>query len=160
MFVKHADSRNPAEQEPQALRASIQNAQQDCGAKHPQYRLESIHGEKIVEGEINRRQQHGESGEHLREPSAAHLARHPPGEKHLGAGRQRGKEPQRKERVAEQRAGHAGDEGHQRRVVHVSPGEMLATSGVVEFVAEISVAAVAEEMNHAGRRGQRENGCA
>ena len=38
--------------------------------------------------------------------------------------------------------------------------QMLATSGVVEFVAEISVAAVEEEMNHASRRGQRENSSA
>src|SRR2546427_8828004 len=87
MLVKHADSRNPAEQEPQALRASIQNAQQDCGAKHPQYRLESIHGEKIVEGQINRRQQDGSSGEDAVQPAAAHLEQQPPREEDTWAER-------------------------------------------------------------------------
>src|SRR5271163_222991 len=104
MLILQTEARDHAKEQPQATVAAVENAQNNRGAGHPEDRLESVHGEKIVKGKIDGREQYGERGKKLRFIAAAHFASHPSGQKDLGERAQRGKKTQRAQRVAEKHA--------------------------------------------------------
>src|SRR4029077_17080166 len=58
------------------------------------------------------------------------------------------------QRIAEQHSRQASNDGYQRGLIHVSPGEMLSANRVIQLVPKISVASVPQEMNGASRNGK------
>ena len=62
MLVEHGETRDEAEEQPELSVPAILNAEDDRDASHPEDGFERIHGEKIVEGQVNRGDQNGEGG--------------------------------------------------------------------------------------------------
>src|SRR5439155_11321797 len=122
MFVEEAGAGDESEKEPEPRASAVQNTEDDGGAKHPEDRFESIHGEKIVEGQIDGRQKHEERSKELGEFAAADFAGHPAGEQNFGRGRKGRQKAERKERIAEERACQRRCKGYERGMVNVARG--------------------------------------
>ena len=100
MLVQNTESGYHTEKQPEPFVSAIENAQSDSNASHPEDRLKRIHGEKIIEGEVDGRAKHRERGKELRESSTANFARNPAAEKNLCRSGKSGKKTQREERIA------------------------------------------------------------
>ena len=131
------------------------NPQRDGHAQHPQNRLERIHGQKIVHGQVDGAQQHRRRGQNLRVAAARRV----PAQSTRSAEFLR--RPTTRERIAARAsespnrvARESSDHGDQRGLVHIPPGQMLPAGRVIQFIPKISVAAIPQEMNEAGRRSQ------
>ena len=159
MFVFEADARERSKRQPPFRRRTLHDADRDPGAKQPEERLESIHGKETVEGEIRRGEQNRCGRKKLPEAPAAEFASHHAGKKnHSGAGEHRQK-ANREKRVAENVARNPGDDGYQRWLVHVAPGEMLAAGHIVKLVAKNAVMIDPGKLDEQLRDGQtREHG--
>ena len=154
VLVFEADSGDDAEGEPPFRRCAFHDAHHDPRAEQPEERLERIHREEAVEGEIRGRPKDRAGGEKLAVAPGAQLTREDTGKEYDGRARQHGKQPDRKERIAEGVALEPRDERDQRRLVDVAPGEMLATGHVVELVAKEAVARDARELRDELDRGE------
>ena len=99
------------------------------------------------------RHEHGERRKTLAEPPGPELPGEEPRDDHRGRARERRRQPDGHERIAEQRACRRGDHGDKGRVVDIAPVEVLAAGDVVELVAEPPVALDDEQVEgqlHAG----------
>ena len=93
----------------------------------------------MVEREIAWREQEAERGDALGETPAAEFAGEESGEEHHGgAGEGRG-QTDAGEPIAEESADDSSDEGDERGLIDVAPGEVLAAGEVIELVDEEAV---------------------
>src|SRR5205085_9006037 len=149
VLVLESEAREEAEEEPELLGAALKDHDGDVGHRHPEEWLEDVHGEVVADGEEERRDEHRQAGEELREEPAAEAPSHRAGERDEGGRREEREDPHREERRAEV-ASDPGVDGDERRLVDVAPVEVLAAREEVELVAEEAVLADAGEV-HGGR---------
>src|SRR5215471_19682548 len=157
MLVENAETRDCAEEQPEARATAVEDTQNRGGRGHPEERLERVHGEKAIEGEIDGGDKHAESGEKLSKPAATQFLGDPGGNKHFGTGSQGWQEAKGVKRIAEKSTAQTRKSGSQGRMINIAPGQMLAARRVVEFVAEIPVASGKNQMEANSAQGQRVN---
>jgi hypothetical protein len=87
------------------------------------------------------------------EAAGPELARQLPREDDRRRTRDRRRQPEGRERVAQHGACHRGHQGDERRVIHVAPVKVFAAGDVIELVAEPAVALEDDQVKrelHAG----------
>ena len=80
VLVHQAHACHQAKQQPKLGIALYEDSDDDVACQRPEDLVETVHGEIIVDGKINRRHHHGNSRKHLRVPPASHLPRQQAGE--------------------------------------------------------------------------------
>src|SRR5271166_4579167 len=128
-------------------------------AAHPEKRLKGVHGQPVVHDQIDRDRDHGQCGQRLGKAAPTHLARQlsrHPDEPPSRDGRQ---QAQPQERIAERVPGEPGDEYVHRRMVNVTPSDVLRACHVIHLVAEDTVTCRSEQMEQKLRERQVKNNC-
>src|SRR5205085_7221798 len=120
----------------------------------PKQRLEDVHRQEVSEGEIERGDHGAERGERLRESRCAEASRDCAGEEHERGVGERGNDANGEERCAESVSNEPGEKADERRLIDVTPIEMLTAGEVVKLVAKVAVLRDADEMNENGERGE------
>src|SRR5207247_1951839 len=82
VLVEEAEAGDEAERQPVPRVLPPHHPDRDPGAGHPEERLERIHREDALEGEVDRRDQDRDGGGELGEAAAPELAGDPAGEEH------------------------------------------------------------------------------
>ncbi len=156
VFIFEADTGDRSEGQPQLRRCALDDQDRDPGTEQPEKRLEGVHGKEAVESEIGRREQNRRGGQKLRQKTAAEIARYAASEIHNCCSGDRRTKTQREERIAGRMANDPSNECDQRRLVHITPGEMLSASHVIQLIAEKSVMIDARELYQQFAEGQRQ----
>ena len=113
----------------------------------------------MAEGQIDRGNQYAHLGEQLTEPSCPQAPGQQSGEEDGSAAGERRQQPDRKQGIAKQPAIQAQQQDGKRRMVYVPPIEPLATSDVIELIAEEAEPFIRHEMqSHLDQGGYREHG--
>jgi len=99
MLVEQAKSGHYPEKEPKTRIPAVQDAQDDGGAEHPENGLEGIHGEEIVEGQVDGCEEDQQRREELGKFAAARFASHPASQQNFGCGGKCGQEAEREQRL-------------------------------------------------------------
>src|SRR5205085_9295929 len=90
----------------------------------------------------------------LRESRCAEASRDCAGEEHERGVGERGNDANGEERCAESVSNEPGEKADERRLIDVTPIEMLTAGEVVKLVAKVAVLRDADEMNENGERGE------
>ena len=144
----HSETDQNPEPDPVTRIVAVDRTDDAPDAARPNERLECVHCQPVVHHEITRHTDHRQRGQHLGENAAAHFASyfagHPNGR---GTGERREK-PQTNDPLAKEMPRDPRDERDQRRLIDISPIEVLAAGQVIKFVAENSVTVRSEEMEN------------
>jgi len=92
----------------------------------------------------------------LRAPTAPELARDQAGEDNRNRARERGKKPEPRQRGAEELERQPTEKRRDRRISHITPGEMTRIIERGQFVAMKTVAPAGEQVRHHRRRRDRD----
>ena len=95
----------------------------------------------MMKEQVNRSGHDRECGQGLGKKIAAHLAREFSSQPNSRAGGERRKQTQPVKRFSKQMPRDPGEEGNQRRLVHVTEVQMFGAGEIVQLVAKDSVAA-------------------
>jgi hypothetical protein len=134
---------------------------------HPEAGLEGVHGKVVGCAEKNRSSDNGGHGQHLRGAAAAKLPCEQACEANRYATCQKAEDANAGRRKSKERLGQTRLHGHQRRHIHVAPGQVMAADQEVKLVAEEAVAQMAapqrtDQMDQKGERGKEageQQGC-
>ena len=154
MLVLEAEPEERAEDEPPPRVVALDDADEAIDAPHPEQRLERVHGQHAVDGQVNGRRDDRQAGQRLREHAASEPPRDQHGERDQHRARHRREDTKCDERAAQGQR-RARDEGDQGRVVDVAKGQVPAAVEEVHLVAEIAVSVGEQEMKDELEAGQR-----
>jgi hypothetical protein len=151
MLALQREARGKPKPQPQLWLSSRQDQRGNIRAGRPAKGHEHVCVE--VGTEILRRGNDTNAGEEHRITAAAHRARGEPREPRLRCCENHRREANRKERVAEAVARGPGGDSHAGRLIHLSPGEMMAAHDEVQLVAEESIVLVERNVQNQGKKG-------
>jgi hypothetical protein len=107
--------------------------------------------------EINWSADHGECGEDLSECAAAKLARKFPSQPNGGRARHGGEKSQTDQPIAKKMAGNPTHQRDHRRLIDISPIEMLTAGQIVKFITKNSVTIRRQQVKEEFCGGEIEN---
>ena len=139
-FIQNADPGDEAKPQPQFLIACLNDPDNQIRCRGPEQRLERVHGQQVEENQVPWSDQHGDGGQELAESAGAETARQMARQPDRESAGERGKKTDRVQRVAGDMPLEPGDQGDQRRLVNVTPGEVPGAIEVIQFIAKIPVA--------------------
>ena len=140
---------------PQAIVAVLENPHQEPAGERPRENVQRVHRIVGVETQIERRQAGREHREHEPERPAAKAARHESHEQH-GEGASSGwNQTNHFRRAAEERAHYGEQQDAERRMVDVTPRQVVGVRQVVELVAVVSDASADADVNKELDEGER-----
>jgi hypothetical protein len=125
-----------------------------------QRRISIVHREKSEEHQEEGRREDGERGEELGEATSSKPRGHPSRREDGEPVRDRARQSDRRERIAQKSQLYSQERGSERRVIHVSEVEVFRASDVVQFVDEVPVAEVLSDKSRDQRdrhRDRRQN---
>src|ERR1039458_1724517 len=160
MLVFDAEAGEQTEEEPGAgSGAAFGQAKDDEERTHPEAGLEGVHGEIVGGAEEDGSGKDGGHGQDLRGAAATELPGDEAGEGNCYATGSEAENANAGWREAEEGFGEAGLEGDQRRLINVTPGQMMAADEEGELVTEETVAEMgapegADLMDQEGDRGK------
>ena len=140
ILVQQAHTADGTEQEPQLRARAIENFQCDQRRAHPEERLENVHGQKQIEAKINRSDHHAHARQDHPEPPRAQFPRDRSREEHAQPCSHCRQKTQRMQRIAQGNAFKPRDHRDQRRLVDVTPRQMVTAREVIQLVSEVAVA--------------------
>ena len=149
VFLFKAKTRNHAEPEPVVGIISLDGEDGEVDAAHPEVGFETVRAEQAAVGKVLRCDERTDGAEEEGVAAPAEFAGDCRG---LGR-RQSGDEANAAQGVTKHSAADMDQEGYERRLVDVSPGEVIAAGHVIQLVAEISVAVVEVDVEQQIRQG-------
>ncbi len=139
VLVLQAEAADQAEEKPELRIATLDDADHRQSPERPEEDVEGVHRKDVEGKEVDRSDQSAQCREDLGEPPAPQLPGDPSCKKNdRGAGQDR-RQAERGQRLPQRLARDPRDQGDQRGMIHVPPGEPLAAGYVVKLIAEPAV---------------------
>ncbi len=157
IFFLQTDAGDHAEPQPVARavfrKRALDGEDSEVSAAHPEIRFEAVGAEQASVREILRRNDDGDGTKKNGEAASAEFAGEDGGLNDQKGGRECGNEANAAERVSQDGAADVNQKRNERRLVDVSPGEMIAAGDVIELVAKVAVAVVEVDVEEEFREG-------
>src|SRR5437016_2792658 len=157
VFFFESNTGDDAKPQPVARVVALDRQESEINAAHPQQRLEAIGGHDAAVVEIDGYSDERQSGEHNGEPPATDFSRDHSRQNDRSRGCQRRNNPNTAKRVTQQEPGDLDEERYHRRLIHIAPGQMVPTSQVIEFVAEVTILIVEIEVQQEVQEGENQD---
>ena len=142
ILLLHAQARDNAEPEPVARIVALDGENREIGATHPQIRFETVGSQQAAVGEVLRRDHDRHRAEQKGESPSAKFAGENRGLHHQKRRRQRRDKAHAAQRVSQHRTADVDQEGNERWLVDIPPGEVISAGHVIKLVAEVAIAIV------------------
>src|SRR5216684_2974812 len=152
-----AKARDHAEPQPVAWSVALNREHGEVGAAHPKIGFEAVCAKQTSIGKILRCDKDGDCAQKQGEAASAKFAGKEGGLYDKERRREGGDETNGAQRVSEHSAANVDEERNQRRLVNVSPGEVITARNVVELIAKISVAVVEVDVEEEVGQGDGED---
>ena len=154
VFAQHPEADRRADRQPPAWITAPAKAGHEVSHRHPGQiiKRDILHQAAGREGKRHR----GANGEQLGAATAPQFARDQTGEDDCDRTRERSKKPKPGERSAEEMERHPAEKRRDRRISHVTPGEMTRIIERRQFIAMKTVAPACEPMRHNRRCRDRD----
>ena len=138
----HAEAGDHAEPEPIPRVFFLDGENGEVGAAHPEVGFEAVRAKQAPVRQILRHDDCADGAQEYRVAASAEFAGENRGLHHQQGRCQRGDETNAAQRVSQHGAADVNQERDERRLIDISPGQVVAAGHVVELVAEISVAVI------------------
>jgi hypothetical protein len=141
-----ARAREHAKPHPQLLISCLDDADHHIGAPCPEERLEGVHGQDVMEDQVDSRAGRTQGRERLRKTPAPQFARDHSSEPDQHKSGHRRQQMDGEHRGSEDVPRQPGGQRDEGRLVDVSPGEVLTAGHVIQLVAKIPVPVRRQQM--------------
>ncbi len=142
IFFLQAQSRDDAEPKPIPRIVSFDGENREVGAAHPQIGFEAVGTEQACVGQILWRDDDGDGAEQQGEAPSAEFTSQESRLHHQQGRSQCRNKSNAAQRVSQDGAADVNQKGNERRLIHIAPGQVVATIHVVKLIPEIAIAVV------------------
>jgi hypothetical protein len=157
MLVQKSNPRQHSKPDPQLRVSGPDHPDHNPRAPQPEQRLKRIHRKKIVDRQNPARREHANPCQRLRKNPSAHFLRDHHADRDFPRSRKRRQQSISSQRIPHHPPHHPSNPRNQRRLIDVSPTQMLAARDVIHLVPKNPVVAPRDQIHNHLHRRQRHN---